>query len=127
MNKCILVVDDDREVREILSFVLKHHGFEVIVASNGAQIQPLLLQRVPDLILLDVMMPGEDGFRLCRYLRQSPLTQHIPIMIMTAHAEDIYQRISRDVGASQHITKPFHPLDLAEKVKALLDTKKIEN
>jgi len=82
---------------------------------------------LPDVILLDVMMPGEDGYHLCRYLRQSPLTQHVPIMIMTAHAEDIYQRISRDVGASQHITKPFHPLDLAEKVKALLNAKKIEN
>ena len=127
MNKCILVVDDDKEVREILSFVLKQHGFEVILASNGSHIQQMLTQRVPDLILLDVMMPGEDGYHLCRYLRQNPLTQHIPIMIMTAHAEDIYQRISRDVGASQHITKPFHPLDLAEKVKALLNAKKIEN
>ncbi len=127
MNKYILVVDDDKEVREILSFVLKQHGFEVVVASNGSQIQPLLLQRVPDLILLDVMMPGEDGYHLCRYLRQSPLTHDVPIMIMTAHTEDIYQHISRDVGASQHITKPFHPLDLAEKVKALLNAGKIEN
>lgn len=127
MNKYILVVDDDKEVREILSFVLKQHGFEVVLASNGSHIQQILVQRVPDLILLDVMMPGEDGYHLCRYLRQHPLTQHVPIMIMTAHAEDIYQRISRDVGASQHITKPFHPLDLAEKVKALLIAKKIEN
>ncbi len=127
MNKCILVVDDDKEVREILSFVLKHNNFEVILASDGAQIQQVLLQRVPDLILLDVMMPGEDGFHLCRYLRQHPLTQNVPIMIMTAHAEDIYQRISKDVGASEHITKPFHPLDLTEKVKALLNVKKIEN
>ena len=126
-EKSILVVDDDKEVREILSFVLKQNDFEVVLASNGSYIQQVLSQRVPDLILLDVMMPGEDGYRLCRYLRQNPLTQHVPIMIMTAHAEDIYQRISRDVGASQHITKPFHPLDLAEKVKALLNAKKIEN
>ncbi len=127
MDKYILVVDDDKEVREILSFVLKQNGFEVVVASNGSQIQPMLLQRIPDLILLDVMMPGEDGYHLCRDLRQNPLTQHIPIMIMTAHAEDIYQRLSQDVGASQHITKPFHPLALAEKVKALLSIEKIEN
>ena len=127
MNKCILVVDDDKEVREILSFVLKHNSFEVILASNGAQIHQVLSQCVPDLILLDVMMPGEDGYHLCRYLRQNPLTQNVPIMIMTAHSEDIYQRISKDVGASQHITKPFHPLDLTEKVKALLNVKKIEN
>ena len=124
MNKCILVVDDDKEVQEILLFILKHNGFEVLSASNGSQIGPLLLQRVPDLILLDVMMPGEDGFRICRYLRQNALTQHTPIMIMTAHDEDIYRRISKDVGASGHITKPFHPLDLAERVKALLGVKK---
>ena len=127
MNKYILVVDDDKEVREILSFVLKQNGFEVVVASNGSQIQSMLLQRIPDLILLDVMMPGEDGYHLCRYLRQNPLTAHIPIMIMTAHSEDIYQRLSKDVGASQHITKPFHPLALAENVKALLSVEKIEN
>jgi len=125
MERCILVVDDDKEVREIISFVLRRNGFEVIVASSGQQIQQLLQQRVPDLILLDVMMPGEDGYRLCRYLRRDPLTQHIPIVIMTAHAEDIYQQISRDVGASQHITKPFHPLDLVEKVKALLRMKEV--
>ncbi len=125
MKRCILVVDDDREVREIISFVLRRNGFEVVVANNGLQIQQVLLQRLPDLILLDVMIPGEDGYHLCRSLRSDPLTQHIPIMIMTAHTEDIYQRISQDVGASQHITKPFHPLDLAEKVKALLGIKEM--
>ena len=127
MDKRILVVDDDKEVREILSFILKHNGFEVVLASNGSQIQHLLFQQVPDLILLDVMMPGEDGFRLCRYLRQNALTHHVPIIIMTAHSEDIYQQISKDVGASEHITKPFHPLELVEKVKALLNEEKIEN
>ena len=127
MERCILVVDDDREIREIISFVLRRNGFEVIVANNGLQIQQVLQQRLPDLIILDVMMPGEDGYHLCRSLRDDPLTQHIPIMIMTAHTEDIYQRISRDVGASQHITKPFHPFDLAEKVKALLRTKEMGN
>ncbi len=124
MIKYILVVDDDREVREIISFVLTHNGFEVMVARNGQQLQQLLTQRLPDLIILDVMMPGEDGYRLCNHLRHDSLTQHIPVMIMTAHAEDIYQRISVDVGAAQHITKPFHPLILVEKVKALLE---IEN
>ncbi len=127
MIKCILVVDDDREVREIISFVLTHNGFEVMVASSGRQLQQLLTQRLPDLIILDVMMPGEDGYRLCNHLRHDPLTQHIPVMIMTAHAEDIYQRISADVGAAQHITKPFHPLILVEKVKALLEMENVEN
>ena len=127
MIKYILVVDDDKEVREILSFALKHDSFEVSVASNGQQLQQLLTQRLPDLIILDVMMPGEDGFRLCHNLRHDPTTQHIPIIIMTAHSEHIYQRISADVGADQHITKPFHPLAVVEKVKALLETENVQN
>ncbi len=127
MGKCILVIDDDKEVREIISFILRHNGFEVVVAANGLHIGHLLAQHVPDLILLDVMMPGEDGFRLCQYLRQDARTRHTPIMIMTAHTEDIYQRISRDVGASEHITKPFHPLVLAEKVRTLLGDEKTRN
>ncbi len=127
MPKRIIVVDDDKEVREIVSFVLGRNGFEVVTACNGQQLHQLLAQKLPDLIILDVMMPGEDGYRICHHLRSESLTQHIPIMIMTAHAEDIYQRISVDLGAAQHITKPFHPLELAEKVKALLEVKRKQN
>ncbi len=127
MIKYILVVDDDKEVREILTFALRHNGFEVDVASNGQQLQRHLTQRLPDLIILDVMMPGEDGFRLCHNLRHNPTTHRIPVIIMTAHAEHIYQRISADVGADQHITKPFHPLEVVEKVRALLATENVQN
>lgn len=124
MSKHIIVVDDDKEVREIITFVLTRHGFEVVVACNGQQLQKLLAQHIPDLIILDVMMPGEDGYHICSQLRRNPDTEHIPIIIMTAHAEGIYQRISADVGAAQHITKPFHPMELAEKVETLLEGKR---
>ena len=120
MSKRVMIVDDSKEVREIVSFVLHSHGFKVLEAANGYQLQQLLSsdsEELPDLIILDVMMPGEDGFRICRGLRSDPFTQHIPIMIITAHAEDIYQRISVDLGAASHMTKPFHPLELAERVK----------
>jgi len=120
MPKCIIVVDDDKEIREIVSFVLDHHGFKVDAVSNSQHLYHLLTSYLPDLIILDVMIPGEDGYRICSGLRSTPQTSHIPIMIMTAHTEDIYQRISVDLGASQHITKPFHPLDLAQKVMTLL-------
>lgn len=119
MTKHIVVVDDDKEIREIITFVLDHHGFDVAAASNGAQLQSLLATRVPDLILLDVMMPGQDGYQLFYHLRTNPLTRSIPVIIMTAHAEDIYARITHDLGAV-HLTKPFHPLHMLEKVKALL-------
>ena len=120
MAKRIIVVDDDKEIREIVTFVLNRHGFEVETASSGQHLQHLLASRLPDLIILDVMIPGEDGYRICSSLHNNPQTQHIPVMIITAHAEDIYERISVDLGAAQHMTKPFHPLELAERVVALL-------
>ena len=123
MSKRVMVVDDDKEVQEIVTFVLKRNGIEVIKASNGQQLQ-LLLEReqnaLPDLIILDVMMPGIDGYELCRRLRSDPRTEHIPIMVITGRAEGIYQRISADLGA-RHMTKPFHPLALLEQVQKLLE------
>ena len=120
MPKHIIVVDDDKEVREIVTFALNCNGFEVAAASNGQQLHHLLTSQVPDLIILDVMMPGQNGYQLFHSLRNNPDTQRIPIIIMTAHAENIYERISADLGAAKHVTKPFHPLDLVEKVRALL-------
>ena|SRR5579859_877029 len=120
MSKRIFVVDDDKEIREIVTFVLNRHGFEVAVACNGQQLQDLLIQQKPDLIILDVMMPGEDGYQIFSSLRSDLETRHVPVIIMTAHAEDIYERISVDLGAAEHMTKPFHPLELVERVKALL-------
>lgn len=120
MTKHVVVVDDDKHVREIVSFALEHNGFAVSLAQNGQQLYAMLAQHIPDLIILDVMMPGEDGYHIFSTLRQDAHTRHIPVIIMTAHAENIYERISVDLGASEHITKPFHPLALVEMVKALL-------
>lgn len=120
MQKRIVVVDDDKEIQEIVTFVLTRNGFDVAVASNGQQLQHLLAGQRPDLIVLDVMMPGQDGYQICNWLHSDPETQGIPIIIMTAHAEDIYERISIDLGAAEHLTKPFHPLELVEKIKTLL-------
>lgn len=119
MRKHIIVVDDDKEIREIITFALTRNGFDVAGASNGMQLQGLLDACIPDLILLDVMMPGQDGYQIFYHLRSDTSTQHIPVIIMTAHAEDIYARISFDMGA-EHVTKPFHPLEVVEKVKKML-------
>lgn len=120
MLKRVIVVDDDKEIREIVTFVLTRNGFEVAVACNGQQLQDLLAAQIPDLIILDVMMPGLDGYSIFSGLRSNSTTSHIPVIIMTAHDENIYERISVDLGAAEHITKPFHPLNLVEKIKALL-------
>lgn len=124
MPKRIMVVDDDKEVQEIVAFVLHCNGFEVISAFNGKQMQKQLIEyhaRLPDLIILDVMIPGEDGYHIFSDLRHDPQTRHIPVIVITAHTEDIYQRVSVDLGAALHLTKPFHPVELAEKVKVLLE------
>ena len=120
MLKRVIVVDDDKQIQEIVTFVLDRNGFEVAVASNGQQLQSLLATQVPDLIILDVMMPGQNGYELFSALRGDLRTQQVPVIIMTAHAENIYERISVDLGAADHITKPFHPLDLVEKIRTLL-------
>ena len=120
MPNRVVVVDDDKEVQEIVTFALSRNGFEVAVASNGQQLQDILATNTPDLIILDIMMPGLDGYQIFSSLRKNAATQHVPVIIMTAHAENIYERISVDLGAADHITKPFHPLDLVEKICKLL-------
>lgn len=120
MPKRVAVVDDDKEIQEIVTFVLSRNGFDVAVAGNGQQLQDVLATTTPDLIILDVMMPGIDGYQIFAALRENPATQHVPVIIMTAHAENIYERISLDLGAAEHIIKPFHPLDLVAKVQRLL-------
>ena len=120
MPNRVVVVDDDKEVQEIITFALSRNGFEVAVASNGQQLQDILATTTPDLIILDVMMPGLDGYQIFGSLRNNAATQHVPVIIMTAHAENIYERISLDLGAAVHITKPFHPLDLVGRVQRLL-------
>ena len=121
MPNRVVVVDDDKEVQEIITFALSRNGFEVVVAGNGQQLQDVLATTTPDLIILDVMMPGLDGYQIFGSLRKNAATQHVPVIIMTAHAENIYARISLDLGAAVHITKPFHPLDLVGKVQRLLE------
>ena len=83
-------------------------------------LQALLASQMPDLIILDVTMPGQDGYQIFNGLRSNPQTQQIPVVIMTAHAENIYERISVDLGAAEHLTKPFHPLELVDRIKVLL-------
>src|SRR5262249_21371395 len=114
MAKLIIVVDDDKEIREIVSVALKYNGFEVAAVSNSQQLQRLLAVRIPDLIILDIMMPGQNGYQIFNALRNDAQTRGIPVMIMTARVEYIYERISMDLGVADHITKPFHPLDLVE-------------
>ncbi|MDA0128328.1 response regulator transcription factor [Vibrio sp. MarTm2] len=116
-NKQILVVDDNLDLREALSDYLGRAGFEVIGAGNGREMWQLLKKHTPDLIILDIMMPGEDGFTLCQKLRRD---SQIPIIMLTAVTEEADRVAGLEMGADDYITKSFSPRELLARIKTIL-------
>jgi len=116
----VLVVDDEDNIIELIRLGLRYEGFEVEVASDGEQ-GLILAQRInPDLIILDVMMPGIDGLEVCRRLRSNPTTNDIPVLMLTAK-DDVSDRIlGLQTGADDYLTKPFDFYELLERIKAIL-------
>lgn len=119
--KHILVVDDDKAIREIAVFALSHSGFAAGAVANDRQLWEELAKGLPDLLVVDVMMPGRNGYQICQLLRREERSRALPIIVMTAHDEGIYARLSADVGALHHLTKPFHPLELVELCRDVLE------
>ena len=113
----ILVVDDHREIRDLLAKYLAKHGFRVSAAESAAKARRLLGASGVDLVVLDLMMPGEDGLSLCRHLRAN--TQ-LPVIMLTAMAEDTDRVIGLEMGADDYLTKPFNPRELVARIKAVL-------
>ena len=123
-NKRILVVDDNQELREALSDYLGRAGFEVLGAENGRAMWLTLQHTTPDLIILDIMMPGEDGFSLCRQLRQE---SQIPIIMLTAVTEEADRVAGLEMGADDYITKSFSPRELLARIKTILRRSQPDN
>lgn len=117
MGKKILIVDDEKNIVDILKFNLKKEGFSTIEAYDGEQALNLALSEKPDLILLDIMLPKMDGFTVCRKLRQ---TMETPIIMLTAKEEEVDKVLGLELGADDYITKPFSPRELIARVKANL-------
>ena len=114
----ILVVDDDARIRDLLRRYLSHEGFEVMIAEDGNGLQRILLRETVDLIVLDLMMPGEDGLSICRRLRAS--NDRTPIIMLTAKGEDVDRIVGLEVGADDYIGKPFNPRELLARIHAVL-------
>ncbi|WP_318412261.1 response regulator [Photobacterium leiognathi] len=117
ISKQVLVVDDDKEIRELLEEYLTKNGFEVQTAAEGEEMKRCLAAGYPDLILLDIMMPGDDGFTLCQHIRKS---SDVPIIMLTAVSDEMDQIIGLEIGADDYIAKPFSPRQLLARIKALL-------
>ncbi len=113
----ILVVDDHREIREPLAKYLRQHGFRVCLADGGQAARKALGAGAIDLVVLDIMMPGEDGLSLCRHLRE---TTDLPVILLTAVAEETDRIVGLEMGADDYVTKPFNPRELLARIKAVL-------
>jgi two-component system alkaline phosphatase synthesis response regulator PhoP len=116
----IIIVDDEEDVLEFLHYNLTKEGFKVHTANNGIDGKKLAKKVKPDLIILDVMMPGIDGIELCNDLRELPEFQDVLIIFLSARGEDYSQIAGFDVGADDYITKPIRPRVLVARIKALL-------
>ncbi|MGY2399363.1 response regulator [Pseudomonas sp. SDO5271_S396] len=115
----IMVVDDDREIRELVSNYLKKNGLRITVASDGRQMRALLDATVVDLIVLDIMMPGDDGLVLCRELRAGK-HKATPVLMLTARSDETDRIIGLEMGADDYLAKPFAARELLARINAIL-------
>lgn len=114
----LLVVDDDARIRDLLRRYLAQEGFDVVVADDGKALTRILLRESVDLIVLDLMLPGEDGLSICRRLRAAG--DRTPIIMLTAKGEDVDRIVGLEVGADDYLGKPFNPRELLARIHAVL-------
>ncbi|WP_339512521.1 response regulator transcription factor [Pseudomonas sp. RL_15y_Pfl2_60] len=119
-GKSILLVDDDQEIRELLQTYLSRAGFQVCAVGDGAGFRQRLAADSADLVILDVMLPDEDGFSLCRWVREHQRFAHIPVIMLTASSDEADRVIGLELGADDYLGKPFSPRELLARIKALL-------
>lgn len=116
----ILVVDDEANIRQLVRFNLEKEGYSIFEAGDGLVALELARREKPDLIVLDIMLPGKDGLEVCRQLKAQAVTAGIAIIMLTAKAEEIDTVLGLEMGADDYVTKPFSPRELTARVKAVL-------
>jgi two-component system phosphate regulon response regulator PhoB len=119
-GKTILIVDDEAPIREMIAVALEMAGYECLEAANSQEALAIIVDRQPDLLLLDWMLPGGSGIELARRLKRDELTAEIPIIMLTAKGEEDNKIQGLEVGADDYITKPFSPRELVARLKAVL-------
>jgi len=119
MPSRVLIVEDEPDISDLLAFHLRREGYDVSRSRSGIEALQQVRARIPDLVLLDLMLPGMDGLDVCRRLRQDPATAALPIVMLTAKGEEVDRVLGLEMGADDYLTKPFSVLELSERVKAL--------
>ena len=116
----IVVIEDEPDIQEVIDYNLSREGFRVITAGTGDEGARAVVKEAPDLVLLDLLLPGLDGIEVCRKLKMDPVTQKIPIIMVSAKGEESDIVLGLGVGADDYITKPFRPKELIARVRAVL-------
>lgn len=116
----VLVIDDEPDILELVRYNLSKHGYEVTCVLSGEEALATLKSTQADIVVLDLMLPGLDGLEVCKVLKQNPLTTDIPIVMLTARAEDADVVTGLELGADDYLTKPFSPRVLLARIKAVL-------
>lgn len=120
MTKKILIADDDDNIRELVRVSLETGGYELHEATDGVQALDMALKLQPDLIVLDIMMPGKVGYEVCAEVKKNPETRHTRIILLSARGKPISLQTGQALGADAYLSKPFNPEELERTVKKLL-------
>ncbi len=123
----LLVVEDEQDLQELLRYNLSRDGFAVTCTDSGETALHMVQQDAPDMILLDLMLPGMDGLEVCRNIKTNQATTHVPIVMLTAKGEEADVVIGLEMGADDYVTKPFSPRVLAARIKAVLRRPAVES
>jgi two-component system phosphate regulon response regulator PhoB len=122
-KESILIIEDEKDILELVAYNLGKEGYDVKTAANGEDGLDSARSRLPNLIILDLLLPGIEGLEVCRILKHDPKTQHIPIVILTAKGEDADVVTGLELGAEDYVTKPFSPRVLLARIRAVLRRK----
>jgi len=120
MPSRVLIVEDEPDIRGLLVFHIEREGYQVVRSSDGADALRQVRARPPDLVLLDLMLPGMDGLEVCRRLRQDPATAPLPIVMLTAKGDEVDRVLGLELGADDYIVKPFSPKEVVARIRAVL-------
>jgi len=116
----ILIAEDERDIRDLITFTLRFAGHEVVAATNGAEAVDLALQEIPDLIMMDVRMPRMTGYEACVQMKKDATLEHIPVVFLSAKGQESEVQTGLDAGAVDYILKPFSPDQLTSRVGEIL-------
>ncbi|MGE4299623.1 MAG: response regulator [Desulfovibrionaceae bacterium] len=119
-KELVLVIEDDEDILQLLSYNLEAAGYAPLTAGDGETGLALALRKLPQCVILDLMLPGMDGFEVCRELRRQPETRAIPVIMLTARGDEVDRVVGLEMGADDYVVKPFSPRELLLRVKAVL-------